>query len=84
MRRLLPFFLWIWGGVVFAFILGAAINWVFGPPREEVVLFLHAYWRVILSAFLVLGGVTLAPGVWYGKGGRPGAAKAGRGGAGGL
>ena len=59
MRRLLPVFLWLWGSVVFAFILGAAVNWVFGPPREEVTAFLDAHWRVISLTFLVLGGLAL-------------------------
>src|SRR5215831_9136804 len=59
MRRLLPVLLWLWGSVVCAALLNIATNWGFGPPRQEVVTFLHAYWRMISLAFLALGGVTL-------------------------
>src|SRR5216683_5575119 len=59
MRRLHTFFLWLWRVVVLAVLLGVAINWLFGPPRPEVVAFFQAHWRGLSLAFLVLGGVTL-------------------------
>src|SRR6266567_4199501 len=59
MRRWLPYFLLIWKSVVFALVLGAFTNWVFGPFRESVSTFLEAHWLLITLALLALGGLTL-------------------------
>jgi hypothetical protein len=52
MKRLFPLLQWFWGAVVFAIVVGAVTNRLFGKIDEEMRALLHAHRASISLALL--------------------------------